>query len=113
MRFITQNRANKLHSLEIMNNYRASIISTYNNTCFLCGSHKHIEIHHIFSGCNRKKSTEYGLVVPLCEKCHKGTDGVHNNYEKMLYLRKIGQQMFTKYYPDLDFVSIFRKNYLD
>ena len=92
--------------------YRKSIISTYNR-CFLCGSSKHIEIHHIFSGCNRKKSTKYGLVVPLCEQCHRGTNGVHNNNEKMLFLRRIGQQMFNKYYPKLDFVKIFHKNYLD
>ena len=94
------------------NNYRKSIISTYNQ-CFLCGSTRHIEIHHIFSGVNRKKSTKYGLVVPLCDKCHRGTNGVHNNYEKMLYLRKIGQQLFNKYYPNERFIAIFGKNYLD
>lgn len=94
------------------NNYRKSIISTYNQ-CFLCGSTRHIEIHHIFSGVNRKKSTKYGLVVPLCDKCHRGTNGVHNNYEKMLYLRKIGQQLFNKYYPNESFIAIFGKNYLD
>ena len=92
--------------------YRKSIISTYNR-CFLCGSSKHIEIHHIFNGPLRKKSTEYGLVVPLCDKCHRGDNGVHNNHEKMLFIKRIGQQMFTKYYPKLDFVEIFHKNYLD
>lgn len=90
-----------------------SIITKYDNSCFLCDSSHNIEHHHIFLNNNRKKSTEYGLVVPLCDKCHRGTDGVHNNYEKMLYLRKIGQQMFIKHYPELDFVSIFHKNYLD
>ena len=94
------------------NKYRESIVSKYNR-CFLCGSSRHIEIHHIYSGSRRKKSTEYGLVVPLCDKCHRGQFGVHNNKDKMLYLRKIGQIMFQKYYPDLDFVEIFHKNYLE
>ena len=92
--------------------YTKSIVSQYNR-CFLCGSSRHIEIHHIYSGNRRKKSTEYGLVVPLCDSCHRGPNGVHNNHEKMLFLRRIGQQMFQKYYPDLDFVEIFHKNYLD
>lgn len=92
--------------------YRKSIVSTYNR-CFLCGSSKHIEIHHIFNGPLRKKSTKYGLVVPLCDKCHRGPNGVHNNREKMLFIKKTGQQIFQKYYPKLDFISIFHKNYLD
>ena len=93
-------------------NYRKSIISTYNR-CFLCGTSKHIEIHHIYSNGRRKMSTKYGLVVPLCDKCHRGPHGVHNDHEKMLLLRKIGQQMFIKHYPNEDFVAIFHKNYLD
>ena len=91
--------------------YRKSIISTYNR-CFLCGSSRHIEWHHCFNGPLRKKSTEYGLVVPLCDKCHRGDNGVHNNHEKMLFIKRIGQQMFAKYYPKLDFIKIFHKNYL-
>lgn len=94
-----------------MNEYRQSIVSTY-HSCFLCGSTKNIEIHHIFGGSNRKKSTEYGLIVPLCDKCHRGNQGVHFNKEKMLYLKRIGQQMFQKYYPNENFLSIFHKNYL-
>lgn len=105
------------NDLEILENtkdipYRKSIVSCYPN-CFLCGSSRHIEIHHIFGGPNRKKSTKYGLVVPLCDKCHRGQDGVHANHSKMLYLQRIGQQLFNKYYPNLDFVEIFHKNYLE
>lgn len=96
-----------------MNNYRKSIISNYTDTCFLCGATRNIEIHHIFNGALRKKSTEYGLVVPLCVNCHRGTNGVHNNHEKMLYLKRIGQIQFNRYYPNYDFLEIFHKNYLD
>ena len=93
--------------------YKKSIVSKYDNTCFLCGSHYNIEIHHIYSGSRRKSSTKYGLVVPLCINCHRGPNGVHQNAEKMRYLRVIGQRMFEKVYPDEDFVAIFHKNYLD
>ena len=79
----------------------------------MCGSTRNIEIHHIFSGSFRAKSTKYGLVVALCHECHQGTNGVHFNREKMLKLRKIGQRKFMEHYPDLDFRKIFGKNYLD
>lgn len=95
----------------MMNNYRKSIVSNY-NTCFLCGSHNKIEIHHCFNGALRKKSTKYGLVVPLCYECHRGQNGVHNNAEKMLYLKRIGQTLFERYYPNENFLEIFHKNYL-
>jgi 5-methylcytosine-specific restriction endonuclease McrA len=92
--------------------YAKSIICEDMTTCYLCGSSYYIEIHHVFSGFNRSKSTKYGLVVPLCRNCHRGDEGVHSNYSKMKYLRKIGQQKFEEKYPDLDFIKIFGRNYL-
>lgn len=89
-----------------------SIITDDMSTCFLCGSTRNIEYHHILSNSNRKKSTEYGLIVPLCRECHRGSNGVHANYSKMKYLREIGQQAFIKHYPELDFIKIFHKNYI-
>ena len=92
--------------------YKKSIVAT-GNQCFLCGSTRNIEIHHIFSGAFRKKSTEYGLVVPLCHDCHQGTNGVHYNRERMDYLRKVGQLAFENEYSNLDFMKVFGRNYLD
>ena len=89
-----------------------SIISKYQDTCFLCGSHKQVEIHHIYNGALRRKSTKYGLVVPLCYECHRGQHGVHNDHEKMMYLKRIGQTLFERYYPNEDFLKVFHKNYL-
>lgn len=88
-----------------------SIITKDLTKCYLCGSYQRIEIHHIYSGCYRKKSTQYGLVVPLCYNCHQGTNGVHFNRLKMDKLRAIGQKAFEREYPDLDFVKIFGRNY--
>lgn len=89
-----------------------SIITDERHKCYLCGSTRFIEIHHIFSNANRGKSTKYGLVVPLCRNCHRGSNGVHHNYSKMLELRKIGQQAFMEKYLELDFLEIFGRNYL-
>lgn len=88
-------------------------IITDDKHCFLCGSAQWIEIHHIFGGANRKNSTKYGLVVPLCHYCHnEPPNGVHHNKERMDQLHKIGQEKFEEVYPDLDFLKIFHKNYL-
>ena len=95
-----------------MPKYKTSIVDGGKKCCYLCGTSHQLEIHHIFSGSNRKHSTKYGLVVTLCANCHRGVGGVHNNYDKMLYLRKIGQKAFEKEYPHLNFVKIFHKNYL-
>lgn len=90
-----------------------SIITNDKEHCFLCGSKRWIEIHHIFGGSNRKHSTKYGLVVPLCHDCHnEPPNGVHFNKERMDYLRKLGQEAFIREYPNLDFLKIFHKNYL-
>ena len=90
-----------------------SIITDDMNHCFLCGSSHWIEIHHIFGGANRDKSTEYGLIVPLCHYCHnEPPNGVHHNSKRMKYLRQLGQAKFETTYQDKDFIQIFGKNYL-
>ena len=93
-------------------NYKESIISTNNTVCYLCGSTRWIEIHHIFAGSDRKLSTKYGLVVPLCHECHQGKNGVHQNFEKRRYLQQIAQKRFEEEYPEEEWMKIFRRNYL-
>ena len=95
--------------------YTKSIITNDMRVCYLCGKSENIEIHHIFSGSNRKKSTAFGCVVPLCHECHQGTDGVHFNREKMDYLRKVAQLCCEHEYhwTEQDFRSVFHRNYLD
>ena len=96
-----------------MPKYKESIIDKGRKCCYLCGSTHNLEVHHIFSGSNRKLSTRYGLVVTLCANCHRGINGVHNNAEKMKYLREIGQAAFEKEYASLNFLKIFHRNYLE
>lgn len=85
-----------------------SIIVKDMTHCLLCGKTNNIEWHHVFSNSNRNKSTEYKLIVPLCQRCHQQ---VHQDYELMHQLRVIGQIAFEKEYPNKDFLSIFHRNY--
>ena len=87
--------------------------------CFLCKQegkrirHTVLHTHHIFGGSNRKKSEKYGLTVRLCPECHiLGKHSVHLNSKTMTSLKETGQEAFEAVYPDLDFRTVFGKNYL-
>lgn len=68
--------------------------------------------HHIFEGRNRQNSEKYGLFVWLKPELHNMSNmGVHFNKDFDNYLKKVGQTAFEKHYPDLDFLSIFHRNY--
>ena len=89
-----------------------SIIST-NEKCYLCGTNRWLECHHIMGGANRGKSTKYGLVVYLCRFCHnEPPNGVHHNKQRMDLLRAEAQRRFEEVHPDLDWMKLFGKNYL-
>ena len=88
-----------------------SIITDDMEHCIHCGSTM-VEIHHIMFGtANRKLSDKYGLVVPLCPYCHRGGQGVHQNRQLDLKLKKLAQSKFEQEYPDLDWLEIFGRNY--
>lgn len=75
-----------------------------------------VEIHHVFYGNKRKKSTEDGLVVPLCAEHHRGTYGVHGKEGHNLDLKykKLAEQKWLNYYNKTieDFIKRYGKNYL-
>lgn len=80
--------------------------------CFICGTNKNLECHHIFGGANRQLSEKYGLKVWLCRADHTGPFGVHKQPEIMENLRQLGQAIFETVY-DEDFERIFGRSYLD
>lgn len=80
--------------------------------CYLCGSVRSLERHHVFGAYNRRKSEKYGLTVLLCHNCHNEPPrGAHHCKQTMDYLHRVGQQAFEAAYPDKDFISIFGRNY--
>lgn len=80
--------------------------------CWVCGTSQNLECHHIFSGCRRKTSEQYGLKVFLCHEHHTGNAGVHFNLSLMESLHCFGQIKFEKENPDLSFLKTLNKNYL-
>ena len=81
--------------------------------CFLCGTTQMLEMHHIMNGANRKWSTKFGLIVPLCHWCHNEPPfGVHHYQQADNDLKALAQQRFQEEFPDLDWMRIFGKNYL-
>ena len=94
----------KLQKLE--KTRKESLFTQDMDHCYLCGLPKD-DIHEIYQGKNRLNSIRYNLVIPLCRNCHSN---LHNNYDLINTLRKQGQILFEQNY-DIDFVSIFYKNY--
>lgn len=84
--------------------------------CFLCGRFGPVEMHHIFGGPYRKKSTKYGLVIPLCHFCHnEPPNGVHHNRETARLVKQYGQRvaMAENGWTIPQFIAEFGKNYLE
>jgi hypothetical protein len=87
---------------------RNSVFTNDMNHCIICGCRKD-HLHEIYFGKNRANSIKYNLVIPLCSSCHTE---MHNNKEWQDYWHKKGQVLFMKTYPNLNFLEIFKKNYL-
>ena len=100
-----KNKSNKLAKLE---RNRKSILTNDLEHCIICGNKKE-HLHEIFFGSNRLNSIKYNLVIPLCFFCH---NEMHNNVEWQEDWHKKGQSAFIANYPDLDFLDIFKRNYL-
>lgn len=67
--------------------------------CFMCGSYRMLEEHHVFGASNRKKSEQLGLKVYLCHFCHnEPPNGVHFNYINRLALNAKAQKKAMEYY---------------
>ena len=98
-------KSNKLAKLE---RNRFSIITTDLEHCYLCGNKKQ-ELHELIEGKNRQASMKYGLVIPICRKCHIL---VTNNRTLQEKLHKVAQKEFKKHYKTENFVQIFNENYL-
>ena len=91
-----------------------SIISQ-EKRCYICGSVRWIEIHHVFGGADRNTADQYGLTVPLCHYCHnEPPNGVHQNKEVRRKLQAKAQKIAMKRYgwSVEDFRDRFGKNYL-
>jgi hypothetical protein len=68
----------------------------------------------MFGSGRRKLSEKYGLWVWLRGDYHnKSNHGVHFNRKLDLFLKSEAQHRFIVVYPELDWLNIFGRNYLD
>ena len=94
-------KSSKLAKLE---RNRYSII-TYNlDICYVCKKHKKDHLDEVFGGRNRQTSMKYGLVIPICFKCHrKLTDNPLLKKE----IQEEAKQKFIKKYSEEKFIKEF------
>ncbi len=79
------------------------------------GRTDNLERHHVFYGTGlRALSEKYGLTVWLTHDEHNEPPfGVHHCKTTNRSLQRAGQRAFIEHYPELDFVKIFGRNYLE
>lgn len=82
--------------------------------CYFCGQTQNLNLHHVVGGTARRKiSDQEGLVVWLCNKHHTSSEGVHRNRELDLILKREAQRKYEETHTREEFISKFRRNYLD
>jgi hypothetical protein len=89
-----------------MNNQYKEVVEKQGAKCVICGNPE-FQIHHIYEGCYRAKSTKYGALVLLCDRHHRM---IHATSSKIF--KKQWQEQFEKTHSREEFIKIFGKNYL-
>lgn len=100
--------------------------SKEDGACYLCmelhGDYSRqavLEEHHVIYGHGKRNLSErYGLKVYLCPAHHQySPEAVHHNFVNGTkygdYLKQQAQKRFMEFYPKLNFMEIFGKNYLE
>lgn len=93
---------------------RESLFTDDLDHCIICGRSP-VNKHEIFGGRNRLNSIKYKLVIPLCTCEHHdqiNCRGIHFDKKLRDEWHKKGQALFQETYPDLDFLDIFKENFL-
>lgn len=101
-----KNKSKKLAKLE---RNRYSILTNDLEYCFACKLErkkiKKDDFHEAFRGRNRRKSIEYGLVIPLCRKCHEKATSDIDFCKK---LQEIAKKEFIYRYGKEKFLEEFK-----
>lgn len=96
-------KSSKLAKLE---RNRYSII-TYNlDICYVCKEHRKENFDEVFGGRNRQKSMKYGLVIPICFKCHRK---LTDNPILKKQIQEEAKDIFIKKYGEEKFIQEFRR----
>jgi len=79
--------------------------------CFFCGSRGKLEIHHVFGGSLRNKSTKYGLYVFLCPKCHRELHFGKESRKMADELKSVAQSKLKTKFPKINLIKEFGGDY--
>jgi hypothetical protein len=98
----------KSYKLSQLEKNRFSILTDDLNHCYIC-KNKRDNLHEVYEGSKRILSMKYGCVLPLCYQCHVK---IHYDRQMALFYKKLTQARFIIVYPNLNFLDIFKINYL-
>lgn len=88
---------------------RFSMLTDNLDVCYICDRNRKDDLHEIFPGCNRKKSMQWGMVIPICRICH----GIWEFDEELrAKIQKQAQEIFEEKYGHELFMAEFKRNYI-
>lgn len=99
----------KSKNLKKLEAKRYSIVTDNLTICYICQKRRKDDLHELFGGSNRRKSIEWGLVIPICRICHSEWK---TNEEMRKKYQEEGKQKFYKLYSTEKFLKEFGKNYI-
>lgn len=99
-------KSNKLKKLE---SKRFSILTDNMQICYICNKSRKDDLHEIFEGSNRQTSMKWGLVIPICRRCH---DLWEIDMQLKKRVREKAKQRFYKLYSKEKFLEVFGKYYI-
>ena len=99
----------KSKNLKKLEAKRYSIVTDNLTICYICQKRRKDDLHELFGGSNRRKSIEWGLVIPICRVCHSEWK---TNEEMRKKYQEDGKQKFYKLYSKEKFLEEFGKNYI-
>ena len=99
-------KSNKLKKLE---SKRFSILTDNMQICYICNKARKDDLHEVFEGSNRQTSMKWGLVIPICRKCH-GEWKINKEIKEAV--RKEAKEKFYKLYSKEKFLEVFGKFYI-
>jgi hypothetical protein len=77
--------------------------------CYLCGKAAPLDVHHIFNGAYRKRSTEDSMVILVCRWCHIY---LHENPKQARLLKAKAQRILEESMTRDEFIKRYGKSYL-
>lgn len=87
---------------------RFSILTDALDVCYICKKRRKDDLHEVFPGYNRKKSMEWGMVIPICRICHTEWD-INKELRKEIQIK--AQNIFEIKYSHELFMNEFKMNY--